>query len=306
MAQNGFRSDRKRSEKSVSETSVYRARSLAMAVACAAGLTLAAPVASAQVLGGAPYAPAPDPVMERLQAKVETLETSLRDVTGRSEQFAYELSQARAAAQQAKAENDALKATIASLTARIDALERFSRGEAPALGPALDNATLTPAPGGGPLDPAAVAPASDAAALESGAPVALDTAALPEDETELMTQARGMFLNGDFGASRQAFATFLDRYPKSDKADDAQYMLAESLLYQDNYADAATEYGKLLNAYPKSDRGPEALVKLARSMRLMGKKSEACKALGLMPSRFPKASATAKTLASAEKSRAGC
>jgi TolA-binding protein len=83
-------------------------------------------------------------------------------------------------------------------------------------------------------------------------------------------------------------------------------MLAEALLYQDNYADAAEAYGKVLKAYPKSSHAPEAVAKLARAMRLMGKKPEACKALSLLASNYPKAGEPAKTIAATEKSRSGC
>ena len=72
------------------------------------------------------------------------------------------------------------------------------------------------------------------------------------------------------------------------------------------YAEAAEAYVRLLTAHETSPRAPEGLVKLARSMRLMGEKARACEALGQMKTRFPKASEAARTLAAAERSRAGC
>ena len=74
-------------------------------------------------------------------------------------------------------------------------------------------------------------------------------------------------------------------------------MLADSLLYQDNYQDAANAYGKLSGDYPKSANAPSALVKFARALRLMDKKTDACKTLDLMSKQYPKASAAAKTMA---------
>lgn len=260
--------------------------------------------AAAQVLGQTPYVAQPDPVIERLTARVDTLEAELRTATGKAEQLAFQLSEANRKAEAADSATQELRGVISALAARIEALEAHARGETEEL------SYTDVGPTGAPQEYLTVP--SDGAATEqaTGAPTGLasrvNVSELPTDETELLKEARELLLSGDYPSAQQALSVYLDRHPKSPQADSAQYLYGESLLYQENFADAANAYGKLLSEYPGSDRGPEALVKLARSMRLMDKTSEACQALGLMSRQFPNASQTARTLAATERSRAGC
>jgi tol-pal system protein YbgF len=262
-----------------------------------AGGAILVPAAGAQVFGSQPYVPAPDPAVERLQSQVNAMEAELRKTTGKVEQLTFSLNEARRIANEANAAKMAHEKTIEDLSIRIGALERLAKGDVAELesvprGPAAATADLSSkGPAAGPAAPAAPAAAS---------------ASLPSDEAELLKTARNYLLQGDFPSAQLASNTFLARNPKSANASEAQYLLGEALLYQDNYSDAAAAYGKLLSDYPKAAKGPESLVKLARSMRLMGEKADACKALALMPKQFPKASDAAKTMAATEKSRAGC
>lgn len=258
----------------------------------AAAGAAAIPAASAQVFGSQPYVPAPDPAVERLQSQVNALEAELRRTTGKVEQLTFSLNEARRIANEANAARLQNEKAIQDMTLRIGALERLAKGDAAELEtvePAPAAAGLTSKPSGAP-----------------GGPAPAPAASLPTDETELLKTARNFLLQGDFPSAQTAANTFLARNPASDNASEAQYLLGEALLYQDNYADAAAAYGKLLSDYPKAAKGPESLVKLARSMRLLGEKADACKALALMPKQFPKASDAAKTMAKTERDRSGC
>jgi tol-pal system protein YbgF len=273
---------------------------LVAATAGLGALTWTSP-ASAQVFGQAPYVPAPDPAVERLTSRVDALEAELRRATGRNEQLMFDLGNARRTAEEANSGRLRAEREIEALQLRVDALERLARGEPVDVGslasrPAEATVNLTgPA---GAADPALASRPADAGTAAQ--------VALPEDEAELMKEARNMLLAGDYPAAQNAFSLYLTRHGKGASASEAQYLLGEALLYQGSYPEAAEAYGELLSEYPDAARGPEGLVKLARAMRLMDKKSEACKALGLMPTRFPRASNAAKTLAATEKSRAGC
>jgi tol-pal system protein YbgF len=266
------------------------------AVASLAGflcLAVGAPAVSAQVLGSTPYAPAPDPMVLQLQTRIDALEADLRKATGRAEQLSFELTQVRRAEEEAKTGRMEAEKTIEQLNARIATLEG---------GGAASPQGLVSAPAG----PEAPAAPADIAAPAAPAQPSIDVASLPADETGLMKEARNLLLAGDYPSAQQAFTVYLDRYGKGEGAGEAQYLLGESLLYQENYADAAEAYVKLISTYKTSARAPEGLVKLARAMRLMGEKGEACKVLGQMSSKYPKASAAAKTLAATERQRAGC
>lgn len=270
--------------------------SLAFVAALAATPALT-PLVSAQVLGSAPYVPAPDPAVERLQSRLDQLEGELRRAIGQNEQLTFQLSNARRTAEEANSGRIQLQKDVEALSARVAALEALARGDVQA------QAGVATQPGEATIN---LTGPSDGGASSNGLTSKVDLSAIADDEAALMKEARNLLLAGDYPSAQAAFGLYLSKYAKSDNAAEAQYLLGESLLYQGTYPDAAEAYGKLLSDYPKSERGPEALVKLARSMRLMNNKSQACKALGLMSTQFPKASNAAKTLAATEKSRAGC
>lgn len=249
---------------------------------------------TAQVLSSQPYSPAPDPAMERLESRVNALETEVRRVTGQNEQLSFQLNSSRQQVEEATRARAKLQQDFENLAGRMASLEAMARGDTAAAASATASGQATVDLTNGPAN------------AEIAGATGVDAASLPADEEGLLKEARNLLLAGDYPSANAAFTRFLAEHPKSASADEAQYFIGESLLYQSNYAEAAAAYGKLLSEYEKSERGPEGLVKLARSMRLMDKKSEACKALALLPTRFPKASNAAKTLAATEKSRAGC
>jgi tol-pal system protein YbgF len=252
----------------------------------AAAAALLAPQASGQVFSSQPYVAAPDPAVEALRNRLNALETELRATIDRNEKLAYDLAQVRRSAENA---SKAAEAEIAELKSRIEALEA---GGAAGGGPA--DASLTRGDVAGSL---LASPASNAA---------VDLSQLPQDEEGLLKESNELLLRKELAAAQQSAEAFLAKYSKSKDADEAQYILAEALLYQDNYADAATAYGKVVSQYPKSDKAPYSLVKLARAMRLMDKKTEACKSLELMAKQYPNAPSNAKSLATTERRNANC
>jgi tol-pal system protein YbgF len=252
----------------------------------AAAAALLAPQASGQVFSSQPYVAAPDPAVEALRNRLNALETELRATIDRNEKLAYDLAQVRRSAENA---SKAAEAEIAELKSRIEALEA---GGAAGGGPA--DASLTRGDVTGSL---LASPASNAA---------VDLSQLPQDEEGLLKESNELLLRKELAAAQQSAEAFLAKYSKSKDADEAQYILAEALLYQDNYADAATAYGKVVSQYPKSDKAPYSLVKLARAMRLMDKKTEACKSLELMAKQYPNAPSNAKSLATTERRNANC
>jgi tol-pal system protein YbgF len=250
---------------------------------------LLAPRADAQVFSSQPYVAAPDPAVEQLRIRIETLEADLKRATDKAESLGAALGDARRVAEDADAGRKRAETALDALTARVEALEDR-----------LTDAGLTSADANT-SGAVSLTPAGPAVAAQA------DAIALPEDESAMFEQAKGMLLNdGNFPGAQAAFSTFLTKFPKSKQAGDAQYYLGESLLYQDNFTDAAAAYGKLIKDYPQSSNAPTGLVKLARSLRLLGNNAQACRTLSLMSSNFPKASAVAKQLASQERQQAKC
>lgn len=263
----------------------------AMAVIAALAL---APRADAQVFNSQPYTAAPDPAVEQLRQRIEQLEVDLKRAIDRAEVLGAQLSDARRVADEANAGRKKAETEIAALRDRVDLIEDHVGG-APGDGAALSNTTGLQS--------------ADAVALPGANPVpapAVDLAALPQDETGFFDSAHALLLGGDFAASQRAFASYLDKYPKGSKAGDAQYYLAESMLYQDNYTEAVSAYGKVIKSYGSSPNAATSMVKMARAMRGLGKTADACKTLEMMGKQFPKASAVAKQMAAQERQYAKC
>ena len=252
------------------------------------------PRAHAQVFSSTPYVAAPDPAVEELRKRVEQLEADLRKAVDRSETLGAQLSDARRVAEDANAGRKKAETELQALSERVQKFEDIATDAGAGAGAVPPQRQAQASEG-----PVSLTPANP-----TSAPV--DLAALPQDEAGFFDSAHNLLMNGDYPGAQDAFTAFLKKYPKAEKASEAQYFIGESLLYQDNYPDAAAAYGKLIKNYPTASKGPDGLVKLARALRLMDKKSDACKTLDLMGKQFPKASATAKQLASTERQRAGC
>jgi tol-pal system protein YbgF len=258
----------------------------------AAAVVLLAPSASGQVFSSQPYVAAPDPAVEALRARLNAMEAELKAAIDRGEKLAYDLAQLR---RSADAASKAAQAEIDELKARVQSLE--AGGGAGVQG----DAALTRG-----NDPVVVTGSRVASVADTAGLASVDVAQLPQDEEGLLKESNELLLKKELGAAQQSAETFLTKYSKSKNADEAQYILAEAMLYQDNYAEAASAYGKVVSQYPKSDKAPYSLVKLARAMRLMDKKTEACKSLELMAKQYPNAPANAKALATTERKNANC
>jgi len=65
-----------------------------------------------------------------------------------------------------------------------------------------------------------------------------------------------------YADAAEDFREFLDRYPASEYADNAQYWLGESYYVTRNYDIALTAFQELMAQYPESPKVPDALLKI--------------------------------------------
>jgi tol-pal system protein YbgF len=70
---------------------------------------------------------------------------------------------------------------------------------------------------------------------------------------------------GNYSLAVQGFEEYLDSYPDSELADNAQYWIGECYYVQRDYFKAIEEFGKVLDLYPRGDKVPGAMVKLGMS-----------------------------------------
>jgi len=76
----------------------------------------------------------------------------------------------------------------------------------------------------------------------------------------------------------------------SDLSPQAIYWVGNIAFLRQDYAGAARTFAETIKKYPKSTRAPDAMFKLAQSFMAMGQKTEGCTTLGLIRTRYPNAS----------------
>jgi len=85
------------------------------------------------------------------------------------------------------------------------------------------------------------------------------------DEKAAYDQAFQALKELRYADAAEDFQSFLDRYPNSDYADNAQYWLGESYYVTRNYDIALTAFQTLLDQYPESPKSPDALLKIGNT-----------------------------------------
>jgi tol-pal system protein YbgF len=119
-------------------------------------------------------------------------------------------------------------------------------------------------------------------------------------------RAYGSILSGDYDTAEAGFRQFLQAYPESEYAPDAQYWLGESLFVRAQYREAANEFLAGYKAYPKSGKAADALLKLGLSLAGLGEREAACSTFSAVLKQYPDASNALKQRIKVEQGSAGC
>jgi tol-pal system protein YbgF len=122
------------------------------------------------------------------------------------------------------------------------------------------------------------APASNDATPSGGTPTAPATAPVPgETPTQLFEAARGDYQMGQYPLAIQGFQAFLNYYPKNDLANEAQYLIGESLFNSNKWAEAAAAFGRVISDYPRGSQVPNAYYKRGRALESIPGQTDAAK-----------------------------
>jgi len=73
-----------------------------------------------------------------------------------------------------------------------------------------------------------------------------------------------------YDAALVALRAFIQRFPRHDYADNAQYWVGEVFYAQKDYAHALTEFRKVIEVYPRGNKVPDALLKVGYCHHAMG------------------------------------
>lgn len=95
----------------------------------------------------------------------------------------------------------------------------------------------------------------------------------------------------DFDKASQAFSAFLNRYPNSQYAGNAQYWLGEVNLAKGDLQGAGQAFAKVSQAYPDHSKVPDSLFKLADVEKRLGNNDKARGILQQVIAQYPGSSA---------------
>jgi len=79
-----------------------------------------------------------------------------------------------------------------------------------------------------------------------------------------------LYQQGNFEAARKEAQSFLAKYPKSELADNALFLVGEAYYSEKRYKEAIETYQQVLDRYPKGNKVPSALLKQAGSFQQLG------------------------------------
>jgi tol-pal system protein YbgF len=86
---------------------------------------------------------------------------------------------------------------------------------------------------------------------------------LKSKDLELYDISMAYFNQGKYEEAMDSFKDFLKRYPKSDRADNAQFWVGECYMSLKQYEQAILAYQEVIKKYPKGNKVPNALLRQA-------------------------------------------
>jgi TolA-binding protein len=110
----------------------------------------------------------------------------------------------------------------------------------------------------------------------------------------------------DYAGAEQAAREVLTGSRTSPRAYDAQFLLAEALMGQHQYSQAAIAYDDTYNRARKGAHAPDALLGLANALIAINEKKAACDSLGKLRAEYPTLRSETRDAATASAQRAGC
>lgn len=116
-----------------------------------------------------------------------------------------------------------------------------------------------------PQAPAAAVPGQDPLAPPSTAPTGPPSGGTPPpgvSPQRMFDEAFSDYTRGDYDLAIEGFQTYIRMFPRTDRTDDAQLKIGDSLHAAKRFTEAATAFQKVISDYPQSDSVPAAYYKL--------------------------------------------
>ncbi|MEJ2368032.1 MAG: tol-pal system protein YbgF [Acidobacteriota bacterium] len=118
-------------------------------------------------------------------------------------------------------------------------------------------------------------------------PEAAEGADLASDPAALYRKAFNLMENAKYDQAIRAFGFFIQQFPQSDLADNAQYWMGECLYAQKKYADARDTFKAVQDHFPFGNKVPDALYKQALCEGKLGHKQAETRLLKELVDDYP-------------------
>jgi tol-pal system protein YbgF len=186
---------------------------------------------------------------------------------------------------------------LSSLSQEVESL-RSSPGASPTMlptnPPPPDGAVP---PGSAPPDPGTGSPAPPAATATGAAPAgtAPPPAAPPAvgmSPTRLYELAQADYAGGQWALAINGFETYLRTFPKTDRADDAQFFIGEAYQLDGKFKESVAAYDKVITDFASGDRVPDAYYKRGLAYSRLGQNDKARESFEAVIRDFPNAEAS--------------
>jgi tol-pal system protein YbgF len=92
----------------------------------------------------------------------------------------------------------------------------------------------------------------------------------PGNPDQLFAAAYGDYSRGNYDLAISEFRQYVETFPSSEMADNAQYWIGEAYYAKKQYPEAIAEYDKVVTLFPKGDKVPAARYKKAMVLNESG------------------------------------
>jgi TolA-binding protein len=210
---------------------------------------------------------------------------------------------------------DALEEQVRQLRGRLDETQNQTQRQGADLNKRIDDMQFQlqgpPGPRAASTTPRPAEAVPPASSLPPGPPAieaAPAAAPPPVRRTPELTLQEGnaALARRDYTGAEQSARQVLTGSRTSARAYDAQFLLAQALMGQHQYSQAAIAYDDTYNRARKGTHAPDALLGLANALIAINEKKAACDSLGKLRSEYPTLRPDIRDAATTSAQRAGC
>ncbi len=199
-----------------------------------------------------------------------------------------------------------LEDTVRRLQGRIDEEENARKRQGDDLKKEIDDLGFKLGAGAA-TPPPSTSPAAKPLGTVPAAPAAIPAApgAARRTPEVAMQEGNAALARRDY-AQAEAAAREVLAFPRSPRAGDAQFLLAQALNGKRDFQSAAIAYDDSYNRARTGARAPDSLLGLANALNSIGEKRASCATLDKLRTEFPTLRQDLRDNVSAARQRAGC